>query len=74
MKGESATTAAHHPFDISEDATKLSQADEDIFHHFVAQLLYISKRACPEIQIEVSLICNIVRGPDNDDYKNMTRV
>ena len=51
MKGESATPAAHHLFDISEDATKLSQADVDIFHHFVAQLLYISKRARPDIQL-----------------------
>ena len=44
MKGESATPAAHHIFDIAEDSTKLSQADADLFHHFVAQLLYLSKR------------------------------
>ena len=41
MKGESATPAAHHIFDIAEDATKLSKADADLFHHFVAQLLYL---------------------------------
>ena len=34
MKGESDTPAAHHLFDIAEDAAKLSQADADIFHHF----------------------------------------
>ena len=34
MKGESATHAAHHLFGIAEDATKLSQADADLFHHF----------------------------------------
>ena len=53
MKGESATPAAYHLFDIAEDATKLSQDDSDIFHHFVAQLLYLSKRARPGIQISV---------------------
>ena len=47
MKGESDTPAAHHLFDISEDATKLSQADTDFFQHFVAQLLYLLKRARP---------------------------
>ena len=47
MKGESATPTAHHLFDIAEDVTKLSQADADLFHHFVAQLLYLSKRARP---------------------------
>ena len=52
MKGESATPAAHHLFDIAEDATKLLQADADIFHQFVAQLLYLSKMACPDIQLE----------------------
>ena len=45
MKVESATPAAHHLFDIAEDATKLSQANADLFHHFGAQLLYLSKRA-----------------------------
>ena len=56
IKGESATPAAHHLFDIAEDATKLSQTDADIFHHFVAQLLYLSKRARPDIQLSVFLL------------------
>ena len=68
---ESATPAAHHLFDISEDATKLSKACADLFHHFVAQLLYISKRDRPDIQIAVSFLCTIVRGPDTDDYNNL---
>ena len=41
MKCESATPAAHHLFEIAEDATKLSQANADLFRHFVAQLLYL---------------------------------
>ena len=40
----------------------------------MAQLLYLSKRACPEIQIEVSILCTIVRGPANDEYKKLARV
>ena len=35
-KGESATSAAHHLFEIAEDTTKLSQDDADIFHQFLA--------------------------------------
>ena len=73
-KGESATPAAHQLFDISEDATKLSQANADVFHHFVAQLLYLSKRARPDIQLSVSFICTIVRGPDTDDCNNLKRL
>ena len=74
MKGKSATPAAHHLFDIAEDATKISQADTDIFHHFVAQLLYLSDRARPDIQISVSFLFTRVRGPDTNDYKNLARV
>ena len=55
-KGESATPAANHLFYIAEDATKLSQADAELFHHLVAQLLYLSKRARPDIQISVSFL------------------
>ena len=41
MNGESDTTSTHHLFDIAEDETKISQADADLFHQFVAQLLYL---------------------------------
>ena len=57
MKGESDTPTAHHLFGISEDATKLSQADADLFHHFLSQLLYLSKRERPYIKIAVSFLC-----------------
>ena len=35
MKVASSTPQGHHLLDISEDATKLSQADADFFHQFV---------------------------------------
>ena len=53
MKGESYTPASHHLFDMAEDVTKISQADADIFHHFLAQLLYLSKKSCLDIQLAV---------------------
>ena len=74
MKGESVTPAAHHLFNIAEDTTKLSQADAELFHHFVAQLIYLSKRARTCIQLEVSFLCTRVRGPDTDDYKKLVRL
>ena len=56
MKVESAPPAAHHLFDITEDATKLSQANADLFCHFVAQLQYLAKRVRPDIQISLSFL------------------
>ena len=74
MEGKSATPDSHHLFDIAEDATKLSQADAYLMHHFVAQLLYLLKRARTDIHLEVSFLCTRVIGPDTDDYKNMERL
>ena len=73
MKGESAPPAAHHLFDIAEDATKISQAEADLFHNFLTQLLYLSKSARPDIHLAVSFLCNRVRGPDTDEYKKLAR-
>ena len=74
MKDESATPASHHLFDIEEDSNKLSQADADLFHHFVSQLLYLSNKARPDIQLALSFLRTIVRGSDTDDYKKIARV
>ena len=42
MRGEPEKPASHHLFDISDDATKLSWTNTDIFHHFVVHLLYLT--------------------------------
>ena len=72
--GGSETPAAHHLFDIFEDATKISQTDADLFHHFLAEILYLSKRSRPYIKFAVSLIWNILIDPDTDCYKNISRL
>ena len=74
MKGETATPTSHQLFDIAEDAKKLSQADADLFHQFVAQLLYLSRRTRTDIQLTVSFLCTRARGPDTDEYNNMEKV
>ena len=50
-RGVSTTPAAHQLFDIVEDATEIFQKKANLFHHFVDQLLYLSKRARSEIQL-----------------------
>ena len=71
MKGESDTPTTNHLFDIAEDATKLSQANADLFRHFVAQLLYLLNRPRPYIQLEVYFLCTRVIGPETNDYNNL---
>ena len=74
MKGESYTPDAQHLFGISEDAAKISQSDAYLFHHFLAQLIHLSKRAHTNIQIAVSFLCTRVRGPGSYEYKKLSRV
>ena len=37
-------------------------------------MIYLSKRALPDIQISLSFLCIILIGPDTDDYKKLLRV
>ena len=71
MKGESETRASHPLFDVAEDATKLTWTNAYLFHHFVAQLLYLPKWAHPDIQLADALLCNRVRVPGTDYYNNL---
>ena len=45
-----------------------------MFHHNVAKLLFLCKRARPDIETAVAFLCTHVKAPDTDDYKKLTRV
>jgi hypothetical protein len=74
MAGEAATPAATHLFQVNEDADKLDENTAQMFHHNVAKLLFLCKRARPDIQTPVAFLCTRVKNPDVDDYKKLTRV
>ena len=73
IKGVSATPASRHLVYIEEDETKLSWTNADLFCHFVAQLLYLSKIAHTDIHLVVSFLCTRVIDNNNEYYKNLTR-
>ena len=75
MNGHAATPTASHLFDVNnEDPNKLDEGEATMFHHNVAKLLFLCKRARPDIQTVVSFLCTRVKSPDTDDYKKLTRV
>ena len=75
MKGESATPAAAHLFEVNQtNGTLLDAETADEFHHIVAKLLFLCKRAQPDVQTSVSFLCTRVKSPDTDDYKNLAWV
>jgi hypothetical protein len=74
MDGESVTPAANHLFQVNEDPKKLNEETSQMFHHNTAKLLFLSKRARPDIQTAVAYMTTRVKSPDMDDYKKLTRV
>ena len=56
MKGALATLAANHLFNVNPDCNKLVEEKVSQFHHLTAKLLYLSKRAHPDLQTAVSFL------------------
>ena len=48
--------AAKHLFDVSDDSCQLDAARSEIFHAVVAKLLFIMKRARPDIETAISFL------------------
>jgi hypothetical protein len=74
MDGTVISPASSHLFDINETAEKLSDELGSLYHHNVAKLLFLCKRARPDVQTAVAFLCTRVKAPDVDDYKKLGRV
>ena len=66
--------AGHQLFNVNEDAILLNGKRKELFHTITAKLLYIMKRARPDIELAVSFLCTRVRNPNIDDWKKLQRV
>ena len=75
MAREAATRAAKHLFQVNtKDPVMLEKEMATMFHHNMAKLLFLCKRARPDIQTVIAFLCTKVKGPDKDDYKEFIRV
>ena len=68
------TPAAEFLFTVNDKAEKLSPKLAEIFHTTVAQALFLTKRARPDLQPSVPFLCTRVAQPDVDDWKKMIRM
>ena len=73
MEGTATTPAAEHLFKINEAPTYLDDENAMFFHHNVAKLLFLCKRARPDLQTTVAFLSTRVKRPDHDDYKKLAR-
>ena len=75
MNGEATTPAGDHLFTVNTQNPKLlDKADAETFHHNVAKLLFLCKRAQPDIQTAVAFLCTRVCEPDEDNWKKLVQM
>jgi hypothetical protein len=61
-------------FIVENDSVRLSEEDRQLFHKKTAQLLYLAKRARPDVLAAVSFLCTRVQSATVDDQRKMMRV
>jgi hypothetical protein len=62
------TAAPDNLFIVNEECKKLATEVAASFHTVVAKLLYVSKRARPDISLSVAFLTTRVRSPDIEDW------
>ena len=67
------TPAKREIFEVG-DSVKLSNADKDFFHSYVAKLLYLEKRVRPDLLVAVSYLTKRVNDPNICDMNKLHRV
>ena len=75
--GTSPTPAAKHLFEIdasTQNMPLLTAEKKKTSHHITAQLLFLSKRARPDIQTAVASLTTRVTRPEVHDWKKLGRV
>jgi hypothetical protein len=73
MEGMAVTPAAANLFAVRDDVKRLDDKCAETYHHITAKLLYLCKRARPDLQTAVSFLTMRVTQPDEDDWKELAR-
>ena len=68
------TPANKNLFSTAKNSKQLDDQKSEIFHSVVAKLLYITKRARPDIETSVSYLCTRVSKSTDDDWEKLRRV
>jgi hypothetical protein len=74
MEGEAPTPAGNHLFAVNDNQTKVDEDRAQFFHTYVAKMLFLCKRARPDLQTAVEFLCTWVKSCDKDDYKKLIRM
>jgi len=77
--GEPINSSANTPgvgnlFIVDEESEDLPSDKAECFHHIVAKLLHVSKRACLDIEPTIAFLCRRVRKPTVQDWLKLKRL
>jgi len=69
------TPATNYLFKVRKGSNiDLPKQKASLFHSMVAKLLFVGKRARPDILLAVSFLMTRVKSPDQDDWKKLLRL
>ena len=70
---KSVTSAAPADLFTVGDSTKLGVTEKETFHTFTAKLLFACKRARPDMNTLISVLCTRVKEPNQDDWLKLVQ-
>ena len=74
IEGDVCSPAAKYLLEIPDEDENLDGEHKERFHTVVAKLLYIMKRARPELETAVAFLCTRVSKCGMSDWKKLRRV
>ena len=74
LSSNASTPANRSLMTVDEKSEKLNEEKQALFHHIVAKLLYICKRARLDLQVAISFLCTRVSNPTVQDWQKLKRV
>ena len=75
LNGMAVTSQANENlFKVNKTSGKITMDKAQLFHTFVAKGLFLCKRARPDIQTAIALMCTRVKDPRQDDWYKLIRL
>ena len=74
ITGTVKTPAQHNIFYVNENSIKLIGKQCEVFHSVTQNILYITKKARPDLETAVAFLTTRVSKSDVDDWKKLERV
>ena len=65
--GKAETPAATHLFEVDDEKKPIKEKKSRLYHHLTTKLLYLCKRARPDMQTAVSFLCTRVKASTEDN-------